>query len=86
MKFQKIKHKPKLKSKVSFTYFLPKHAVALEYLTRYCVNLRLKKVDILDEAFTNLFEKEKKYKKELKSKRFQEFEKEFGKNFINKAK
>lgn len=84
MKFQKIKHKPKLKLKVSYTYYSPEHATALEYLTKYCIKLRLKKVDVLNEAFTMLFEKEKKYSKELNSKRFQEFKKKFGKDFIDK--
>lgn len=82
MKFNKIQ--PKIKQKVSYTYFLPDKAIALEYLTKYCENLRMRKVDILDEALTKLFQKEKKYSKELETERYKEFKKEFENNLLDK--
>lgn len=79
------KIKPINRQKRSFTYFLPDHDISLEYLTKYCENIRTSKVNIVEEALTDVLLKNK-YKKELETPRFQKFKKDFGSPFENKKK
>ena len=70
------------RAKVSYTYFLPNHAAALEYLSKHCEDLKTSKVDLLDKALTRLFNRVKPYKDLLNTLEYKEFERKYKKGLV----
>lgn len=65
------------RDKISYTYFLPNHGAALDYLSKHCEDLKRSKVDILDEALSRLFNRVKPYKELLDTPEFAKFKREY---------
>lgn len=74
------------KAKLGFTYFLPNHASALEYLSKHCADIKTSKVDILNEALIRLFKRVKPYKDILQSSEYKKFETQYKKELLSDKK